>query len=170
MQFQSTLSRFAAFVLFMLSFSMLACAAPAPVTAPGALVARGSEVSTNSLVARTDVSDQCYKALADLNVKIDADIKVLGEYPVSAIVHSPAQTGLTAARTDTCYNTKGCDCTSIVVKIVADIQLAIDIIVKLVGAIDVKLDIIVKLVVSIIVVSTRPAFALVSPRLAESLH
>ncbi|KAF8604891.1 hypothetical protein BDV93DRAFT_522187 [Ceratobasidium sp. AG-I] len=129
MQLQSTLSRFAAFVLLMLSFSMLACAAPAPVTAPGALVARGSEVSSNSLVARTDVSDQCHKALLDLDVKIDADILLLNK----------------------CYDTKDCDCTSIIVKIVADIQVAIDIIAKLVGTIDVKLDIIVKLIVSIII-------------------
>ncbi|KAF8593115.1 hypothetical protein BDV93DRAFT_516817 [Ceratobasidium sp. AG-I] len=77
MQLQSTLSRFAAFVLFMLSFSMLACAAPAPVAAPGALIARGSEVSTNSLVARTDVSNECHQALVDLDVKIDADIALL---------------------------------------------------------------------------------------------
>ncbi|KAF8604906.1 hypothetical protein BDV93DRAFT_507421 [Ceratobasidium sp. AG-I] len=129
MQFHSTLSRFAAFVLFMLSFSMLACAAPAPVAAPGALVARRADVSSNSLVARTDVSDQCHKALLDLDVAVDADIKLL----------------------NTCYDTKGCDCKPIIIKIVADIQIAIDIILKLVGTIDVKLDIIVKLVVSIIV-------------------
>ena len=79
MQLQSTLSRFAAFVLFMLSFSMLACAAPAPVAAPGALVARGSEASVNSLVARGDVSDQCHQALVDLDVKLDADIELLSE-------------------------------------------------------------------------------------------
>ena len=79
MQLQSTLSRFAAFVLFMLLFSMLACAAPAPVAAPGALVARGAEVSTNSLVARTDVSDQCEKALVDLGLKVDVHIKSLGK-------------------------------------------------------------------------------------------
>ncbi|KAF8604890.1 hypothetical protein BDV93DRAFT_522186 [Ceratobasidium sp. AG-I] len=129
MQLQSTFSRFAAFVLFMLSFSMLACAAPAPVTAPGSLVARGSEVSTNSLVARGDVSDQCHQALLDLDVKIDADIVLLNK----------------------CYDTKDCDCKPIVLQIVAHIQVAIDIIVKLVGTIDVKLELIVKIVVSIII-------------------
>ena len=79
MQLQSTLSRFAAFVLFMLSFCMLACAAPAPVATPGALVARGSEASANPLVVRGDVSDQCHQALLDLDVKLDVDIDLLSK-------------------------------------------------------------------------------------------
>ena len=81
MQLQSTLSRFAAFVLFMLSFSMLACAAPAPVAAPGALVARGSDLSSNALVARTDVSDTCHEALLDLDAHLDIDIDLLSKLP-----------------------------------------------------------------------------------------
>ncbi|KAF8604887.1 hypothetical protein BDV93DRAFT_522184, partial [Ceratobasidium sp. AG-I] len=131
MQLQSTLSRFAAFVLLMLSFSMLACAAPAPVAAPGALVARGSEVSSTSLVARGDVSDQCHQALLDLDVKLSVDIDLLNK----------------------CYDTKDCDCKPIVAQIVAHIQLCIDIIAKLSGTIDVKLSVIVQLIVSIIVVN-----------------
>ena len=79
MQLHSTVSRFAAFVLFMLSFSMLACAAPAPVAAPGALVARGADVSSSSLVARTDVSDKCHDALVDLDVKLDVQIDLLSK-------------------------------------------------------------------------------------------
>ncbi|GAB1525637.1 hypothetical protein RhiTH_008800 [Rhizoctonia solani] len=127
MQFKSAFSRLAAFALFMLSFSMLTCAAPAP--APAALaVARTSEPS-NMLVARTDVSDKCHEALLDLDVKLDVDIDLLNK----------------------CYNTKDCDCKPIVAQIVADIQVCIDIIAKLTGTIDVKLSVIVQLVVSIIV-------------------
>jgi hypothetical protein len=79
MQFKSTFSRLAAFALFMLSFSMLTCAAPAP--APAALAVAGPAGSGNALVARGDVSDQCHQALLDLDVKIDADIKLLGKRP-----------------------------------------------------------------------------------------
>jgi hypothetical protein len=79
MQLQSTLSRVAAFALFLLSFSMLVCAAPAPVPAPGALAAAGSGEPSYSLVARGDVSDKCYAALLDLDVKIKADIVLLGK-------------------------------------------------------------------------------------------
>ncbi|KAF8604898.1 hypothetical protein BDV93DRAFT_522193 [Ceratobasidium sp. AG-I] len=129
MQLQSTLSHFAAFVLFMLSFSMLACAAPAPVAAPGALAARGSELSSSSLVARGDVSNECHQALLDLDAKVDVHITNL----------------------ENCYNTQGCDCTSIIVEIVADIEIAVGIIGQLAGTIVVKLDDIVSIIVSIIV-------------------
>ncbi|MCV2423913.1 hypothetical protein LNV47_25370, partial [Paucibacter sp. DJ4R-1] len=86
-QFKSAFSRIAAFALFMLSFSMLACAAPAP--APGAALAvAGRSEPSNMLVARTDVSDQCHEALLDLDVKLKVDLDLL----------------------DKCYNTKDCDC------------------------------------------------------------
>jgi hypothetical protein len=70
MQFKSTLSRLIAFALFMLSASMLACAAPAPA----ALAVAELGEPSNALVARGDVSDQCYKALSDLKVNIDVCI------------------------------------------------------------------------------------------------
>ncbi|MCV2423775.1 hypothetical protein LNV47_24640, partial [Paucibacter sp. DJ4R-1] len=128
MQFKSAFSRLAAFALFMLSFSMLTCAAPAP--APGAALAvAGRSEPSNMLVARTDVSDKCHEALLDLDVKVDLGIDLLNK----------------------CYNTKDCDCKPIVAQIVADIQVCIDIIAKLTGTIDVKLSVIVQLVVSIIV-------------------
>ncbi|CAE6442758.1 unnamed protein product, partial [Rhizoctonia solani] len=128
MQFKSAFSRLAAFALFMLSFSMLACAAPAP--APGAALAvAGRSEPSNMLVARTDVSDQCHKALLELNLHVDADLALL----------------------DKCYNTKDCDCKPIVAQLVAHIQACIDIIIKLSGTIDVKLSVIVQLIVSIIV-------------------
>ncbi|CAE6467391.1 unnamed protein product [Rhizoctonia solani] len=128
MQFKSAFSRLAAFALFVLSFSMLACAAPAP--APGAALAvAGRSEPSNMLVARTDVSDQCHQALLDLNLNLDVHIGNL----------------------DKCYNTKDCDCKPIVDKIVAEVQVCIAIIAKLTGTIDVKLSVIVQLLVSIIV-------------------
>ncbi|KAG8709536.1 hypothetical protein FRC08_018275 [Ceratobasidium sp. 394] len=89
MQFQSSLARLAAFAFFLLSFSMLVCAAPAPVAAPGAgeLAVRDS-----SLVARTyDWTTPCKNLL----VKLEADIKVKADT-------LPA-----------CSKTPGCDCKSI---------------------------------------------------------
>ncbi|CUA70778.1 hypothetical protein RSOLAG22IIIB_09113 [Rhizoctonia solani] len=59
MQFSSAFSRLVAFALFMLSFSMLICAAPAP--APAALV----------VVTGT--------TLADLEVKLDVQIDLLNK-------------------------------------------------------------------------------------------
>ncbi|EUC53608.1 transmembrane protein, putative [Rhizoctonia solani AG-3 Rhs1AP] len=112
MQFNSAFSRLVAFALFMLSFSMLTCAAPAP--APVALAVAGTSEPGNMLVARGDVSDQCHQALVDLDVKINLDIDLLNK----------------------CYDTKGCDCKPIVAQIVADIQVCIDIIAKLTGTID----------------------------------
>lgn len=79
MQFKSTVSRLVAFALFMLSFSMLACAAPAP--APAALAVAGPSEPSNMLVARTDVSDKCHQALLDLDVKLDVDIDLLSQWP-----------------------------------------------------------------------------------------
>ncbi|KAL5640010.1 hypothetical protein ACGC1H_007346 [Rhizoctonia solani] len=127
MQFNSAFSRLVAFALFMLSFSMLTCAAPAP--APAALAVAGTSEPSNMLVARGDVSDQCKAALVDLDVKLDVQIGLLNK----------------------CYNTKDCDCKPIVAQIVADIQVCIDIIAKLTGTIEVGLSVIVKLIVGIIV-------------------
>jgi hypothetical protein len=87
MQFKSAFSRLVAFALLMLSLSMLACAAPAPVPAPAALGVAETGETSNSLVARADVSDQCQKALVDLNVKVDAGITNLSQS--SALVHLP---------------------------------------------------------------------------------
>ncbi|KAF8604899.1 hypothetical protein BDV93DRAFT_573438 [Ceratobasidium sp. AG-I] len=87
MQLQSTPSRFAAFVLFMLLFSMLACATPAPVAAPGALVARGSEVSSNSLVARTDIAiDIIAKLVGAIEVKFDIIVKLVALIKVLVVL------------------------------------------------------------------------------------
>ncbi|KAG8694651.1 hypothetical protein FRC08_008343 [Ceratobasidium sp. 394] len=89
MQFQSSLARVAAFAFFLLSFSMLVCAAPAPVAAPGAdkLAVRDS-----SLVARTDdYTTQCKNLLIELKTNIVAKANTL----------------------PTCSKTPGCDCKSI---------------------------------------------------------
>ena len=160
MQFQSTLPRLAAFILLVLSFSMLACAAPALVPAGDALVARGADVSSNSLVARTDVSDQCHQALVDLDAKLNVKIDLLSEYPSSLC--SVCMHRMTVLRIDKCHDTQGCDCKPIVAKIVADIQVCVDIIAKLSGTIVVKLDLIVELVVSIILVSSILPFVLIT--------
>ena len=120
---------------------MLVCAAPAPVTAPGALV------------ARTDVSNECQKALVDLKaiVKVHADSLCKHFSYLRRFIRPKIPT---TARTDACYNTNGCDCKPIVIKIVADIRACIDIIAKLKGTIDVGLVDIVQLVVDIILVSS----------------
>ncbi|KAG9087347.1 hypothetical protein FS749_002984 [Ceratobasidium sp. UAMH 11750] len=94
MQFQSSLARLAAFAFFLLSFSMLVCAAPAAVAAPGAgeLAVRDS-----SLVARTyDYTPQCKAALLDLGGKIKPEVDLLV----------------------TCSKTSGCDCAPILAVIV----------------------------------------------------
>jgi hypothetical protein len=93
MQVQSTLSRLAAFALLLLSFSMLACAAPAPASAPDALVAR-----SDSLIARTDVTDACYGELVNLKANVKVDLDLMSEnslslplFPPSTHIRSPSQ-------------------------------------------------------------------------------
>jgi hypothetical protein len=94
MQVQSTLSRLAAFALLLLSFSMLVCAAPAPASAPDALVAR-----SDSLIARNDVTDACYGELTKLDVNLDVEIERLSEnssillplFPPSTHIRPPRQ-------------------------------------------------------------------------------
>ena len=71
MQFKSSFARLAAFAFFLLSFTMLVCAAPAPVS--NGLAVRGESLAArgDSLVARTDGNQQCKDILADVKVKID---------------------------------------------------------------------------------------------------
>ncbi|KAG8710192.1 hypothetical protein FRC08_017503 [Ceratobasidium sp. 394] len=88
MQFQSSLARLVAFAFFLLSFSMLVCAAPAPVAAPGA---GELAVRDGSLVARGDYTSQCEKDLLDFELKLKVQC--------AALV--------------TCSKTPGCDCASI---------------------------------------------------------
>ncbi|KAG8723481.1 hypothetical protein FRC09_003145 [Ceratobasidium sp. 395] len=123
MQFQSSLARLAAFAFFLLSFSMLVCAAPAP--GAGSLA-----VSNSSLVARTDNTDVCKSELLKLEVKVKANLDLLV----------------------TCSKTKDCDCKPILANIVTDIQACIDVIVKL-GAtikVDLIIDIVIRIVVTIL--------------------
>ncbi|KAF8750488.1 hypothetical protein RHS01_09253 [Rhizoctonia solani] len=102
MQFKSAFSRLAAFALFMLSFSMLTCAAPAP--APAALaVARTSEPATCSSLAPTSMSiltsspivaqivadiQVCIDIIAKLTGTIDVKLSVIVQLVVSIIVVS----------------------------------------------------------------------------------
>ncbi|KAG8741649.1 hypothetical protein FRC10_002613 [Ceratobasidium sp. 414] len=100
MQLQSTLTRLTAFAFFLLSFSMLVCAVPAPVPVPGtgALTIRDS-----SLAARTDYTSQCKDLLAVL--KVDVTVKA------DALV--------------TCSNTPGCDSAPILADIVVLVKVFI---------------------------------------------
>lgn len=76
MQFNSTISRLVTFFLFMLSFSMLTSAAPAPA----ALAVAGPGELSNALVARGDVSSQCRDVLVTLDAQIDVHIDVLSKW------------------------------------------------------------------------------------------
>ncbi|KAB5591836.1 hypothetical protein CTheo_4739 [Ceratobasidium theobromae] len=129
MQLKSALSNFAAFTLLILSFTMIACASPAPAPPALAVARSGEPNNVNGLVARGDVSDQCL----DLVVKLKADVDIfIGDL-------------------DKCYGTPSCDPKPIIVNIVARIRACIDLIVKLQGTILIKLDVIIKVVVDIII-------------------
>ncbi|KAG8687449.1 hypothetical protein FRC08_011959 [Ceratobasidium sp. 394] len=146
MQFQSSLARLAAFAFFLLSFSMLVCAAPTPVTAPdaGELAARDSP-----LVARTyDYTSKC----KDLLVNLKTDVKD----QCDALVK--------------CSKTAGCDVKPIIAKIVLLIQVFVDAIkaqVKLGATINVNLCI--DLVIEIIVMSSLALIIMVQLKLCVGL-
>ncbi|KAG8716732.1 hypothetical protein FRC09_015301 [Ceratobasidium sp. 395] len=104
MQFQSSLARLAAFAFFLLSFSMLVCAAPAP--GAGSLAVRDSSLTArdSSLVARTDYTNECKNLLLDLEVKVKAEVDHLV----------------------TCSKKTGCDVKPLIAKIVLLIQVFVD--------------------------------------------
>ncbi|KAG8678786.1 hypothetical protein FRC09_019544 [Ceratobasidium sp. 395] len=126
MQFQSSLARLAAFAFFLLSFSMLVCAAPAP--GAGSLAVRD-----NSLVARTDYTNECKNALLNLEVAVKAQVDLLVK----------------------CSNKSGCDVKPIIAKIVLLIQVFVDKVraqIKL-GAtvkVDLCIDIVIRIVIYIL--------------------
>ncbi|KAG8707533.1 hypothetical protein FRC09_001774 [Ceratobasidium sp. 395] len=109
MQFQSTLARLAAFAFFLLSFSMLVCAAPAP--GAGSLAFRDS-----SLVARNAATDKCNSTL----VTLKADLKIQLDALVS------------------CSKTSSCDVKPILVVIVAKLDAAVKAIIAIGAGIDIK--------------------------------
>ncbi|KAG8723482.1 hypothetical protein FRC09_003146 [Ceratobasidium sp. 395] len=109
MQFQSTLARLAAFAFFLLSFSMLVCAAPAP--GAGSLAVRDS-----SLVARNAATDKCNTLL----VKLEADLKL----DLTTLV--------------TCSKTAGCDCKPILAQIVAKLDAFIKAVIAIGVGIDIS--------------------------------
>ncbi|KAG8769625.1 hypothetical protein FRC12_004839 [Ceratobasidium sp. 428] len=110
MQLQSSLARLAAFAFFLLSFSMLVCAAPAP--GAGSLAVRDS-----SLVARTTPTEQCNAVLVKLQADLKIDLKTLV----------------------TCSKTAACDVKPILAGIVAKLDAAIKAIIAIGVGIDITI-------------------------------
>lgn len=69
MQFRSNLARLFAFAFVLLSFSLLVCAAPAPVPTNDDLVARGGTCAIGCTTG-TDTHDILVKLKADLDIKL----------------------------------------------------------------------------------------------------
>ncbi|QRW08948.1 transmembrane protein [Ceratobasidium sp. AG-Ba] len=78
MQFKSSFARLAAFAFFLLSFTMLVCAAPAPASS-------GLAVRDSSLVARGgDGTAQCKALLVTAKADVDAAVKELAKCATAA--------------------------------------------------------------------------------------
>ncbi|KAG8749023.1 hypothetical protein FRC12_013614 [Ceratobasidium sp. 428] len=138
MQFKSSLARLAGFVFFLLSFSMLVCAAPAPAPGTGALA-----VHDTSLVAHTAATEKCRGMLVTLKAELKVKLNDLGKStslcsPPRLSAHTHASPRL-ARRTSvvTCSKTPGCDCTPILTRIANKLDLAVKAMITIAAGIDV---------------------------------